>query len=343
MHLTRTSNEVVTVYFGQGPSSKPVKFFRYLTLKYAPGFASAFSDPRVTEFSLENVPPFDLRYFTSWLHSCYKQDYENDNDLWHALGTSPNWRLVGCKCTKPRVCQCSEEDPLYVIEEEDFTPAWALAQACVGVFTFATIYNIVRLREDAIDRLCWYYNELRTHGLYDEDEPELNIIPDHADPILTLPAKCYEHAYANTMPGSPLRKVLVRALCNFYWRAPRPVYGPRDGIADISELPRAFLNDVADCLASGGASSVFLVDGKRFPALVPCDFHEHASEQERRDCSRPRIHFYEDSVVWLNPDAKRVQRLTGPCGMSRRIVRKILLEFGDTSDSVKAYSGGTRL
>ncbi|KAL5461834.1 hypothetical protein PMIN06_001915 [Paraphaeosphaeria minitans] len=51
------------------------KFFRHLTLKYAPGFAVTFADSRVIGVTRKDIPHIEMKYFSKWLHSCCEVDY----------------------------------------------------------------------------------------------------------------------------------------------------------------------------------------------------------------------------------------------------------------------------
>ncbi|OAG07520.1 uncharacterized protein CC84DRAFT_1175313 [Paraphaeosphaeria sporulosa] len=234
---------------------------------------------------------------------------KHDKDLWQARGATPDWSLVDCNCTKPDKYDYGEEygcedDPLYP-PQECSEGAWEGAKACVGLFTFGSAYGITPLREDALDRLCWYYNEVRTIGLAEIEDPAVG--DDNwelTDPILPLPAKHCEHAYNQTPPGSPLRKLLVRAFCASHQPGHRgkficvgfktccdfsTVYLHKDILQPV-DPPQELLADVAACFASG-VSSTYVVKGEdiaceKYPVLPPSDFHAHNSEQERQHCSK---------------------------------------------------------
>lgn len=66
-----TSKEAVEIVPTDDPDN-PVKFFRVLTAKYAPGFAAAlFTHPYIQSVTVRSLQIYDLRYFREWLQACW--------------------------------------------------------------------------------------------------------------------------------------------------------------------------------------------------------------------------------------------------------------------------------
>jgi hypothetical protein len=113
----------------------------------------------------------------------------------------------------------SDGDPIFceVATEDEI---WKIAEAAIEMYVFAKIYDIPRLRCDAMDRLAWCYNTA-----YDFD---------HCGTFVS--ASSIEQAYEYTTPGSPLRELLISRFSDFF-----SSHGE-----EMIDLPRPYLIDIAE-------------------------------------------------------------------------------------------------
>jgi hypothetical protein len=122
------------------------------------------------------------------------------------------------------------------------------------MYIFARVYDIPRLRCDAMDRLVWCNNTAHYNGQYGT----------------FVSASSITRAYEHIDPGSPLRELLISG---FFW------FFSSDG-EKMVDLPRPYLIDIAVSFKSGKLTGD-RDDGYRLPG---CYWHEHETEEERTGC-----------------------------------------------------------
>ncbi|KAJ4294290.1 hypothetical protein N0V90_007980 [Kalmusia sp. IMI 367209] len=264
-------NDLVAIRVSENRKLKTVVFFRYLIIKYAPSLTAFFVNTDFTGIELKDVTSTTLNYFCGWLCSCYIQDSLSDRDLWSIHGVKPDWTLLNCSSSMWSWDQANLsaylQEPLDMhLREED--NELDIAVRSVDLFIFAKAYKIPRLRQDALDRLCWFYNSKRTQGI----------------PPRPLPRDTIRRAYNNTS-DSPLRELLLDGCCTF---------PEKDGKICFEGYPRQFLATISEAYADAtvGGSNWYQRD-----ALDPCDYHEHERKDERKSCNI-RVNFCEQMRIW---------------------------------------------
>jgi hypothetical protein len=119
---------------------------RLLLTSNAPGFA-LFANPLVTGISLRNVSASSSEIFLGWLRMEYRRNKGTAHDPWKDMPGHPRWILEGDGST----WYDGTLDPLRW--KSINAPLWDLAEIAIDIHLFATLLDIPRLRQDAVDRL----------------------------------------------------------------------------------------------------------------------------------------------------------------------------------------------
>ena len=128
-----------------------------------------------------------------------------------------------------------------------------MVQVCV----FCHIYEIPVLKRKALDHL---YNMIERRGLPAFDQ--------------------FSYAFIHLPPGSPLRRFLVDVHCEKADDRHWPAYAQRTPSQDQEQLE--FYEDVLQRF------TLLHLDQQARGPLDLCDYHEHASDEERRACAAER-------------------------------------------------------
>ena len=184
--------KIVEIKICEGGTVRIFNLFRVLTAQYAPEFATSFKDPNVKSIELEGVFYDTMFQFAIWLIDCWWWDQGTDQDLWKDQ--------LPCN-RKPKISGNGAElcDGNVLLDNVD---SWVIAEQAVDVYLFATTYNIAQLRKDAVDRLCWFFELLRSRL-------------DWSGHSRRLSATIINRAFNHTEPESPLRRILIDGFCIF--------------------------------------------------------------------------------------------------------------------------------
>ncbi|KAJ4294289.1 hypothetical protein N0V90_007979 [Kalmusia sp. IMI 367209] len=242
--------------------NKNMKFFRILTQKYAPGFAAAFSHPNVTSVTIRNVDYNTLTNFRDWLTTCWTIDKYTENNIWREFhdGRShfePDWDLLAADSIRV------DMQPIYW-----YGGGITDAMSAVDLWIFGDMYEIALLRQDAIDRLAWFFDYERiTFG-------------DGLSSCQFLGHDTIMRAYRRTRPDSLLRKILAAGFCQIFLCEETPELVKPD---DLKDMPDGFEVDVAEFYARFIRTMITRQNSGY--TLNRCDYHEHASDEERGKCT----------------------------------------------------------
>jgi hypothetical protein len=125
------------------------------------------------------------------------------------------------------------------------------------MYIFASTFEIPRLRHIAMDRLLWCHHAEHITTALDKSKEFLS-------------NSIIQRAYADTQKKSKLREVLVHSWVEF-----QSAKNNTDK-KGLEELPKDFLIDVMICQYRWGGGDCSMLEN--------CHYHEHATEQEKRDC-----------------------------------------------------------
>lgn len=243
-----------------------------MAIKYLRGVSATWKDTTTSSFFLIGLTPKTLSCLSTWVCSCYTRDYLSDDEVDDYDDLHPDWDSLndGNLNLKESLQYWWDfgafDTPLSwrLLSDDKF----GMAHASIDLFSFAETYNIPRLRQDCLDRLCWYYSELSIGSKRSGPEP------------MTHFKDLVRHAYDTTTPGSPIRRIVVDGFLIL------PIAS-----TPAEQLPVQFLTDVVNAY-----QQPLPLRGGR---LFGCDYHDHESHEESKAC-RIRVE-YSYGRTW-NPD-----------------------------------------
>jgi hypothetical protein len=227
---------------------KVFKVHRVLLKAYAPSLDSLFRYPGIKSIKLTDISVENFDVFIGWLRY-------NSAACRHLPFT--HWLHI--RTLDPTVMgdagddHFDQNDPLMWDWDNGGQPHLDYTDAAIEMYIFASAYEIPRLRQDAIDRVVWCYNQL------------LEVWRGETEGGCFTAARL-NRAYDHTQAASGLRALLKEGYCK---------WGKFDR-KSLAALPKDLLVEVCE--------DVYRSPDVEYGPWTPCDFHEHASRAEKVAC-----------------------------------------------------------